>query len=309
MNSVPAAFLDAVCSQLESKDLENLENTNDRWSSIAAMHGNQRRELLVYLFVNDEGTQVGIEILDDYGSECTFSSLQPKYDRIETIELGLCVMGYFNNLSKKTSLKCFEKKILPLLRSLAFECGLRLEWQGFLPNFRDILFNGLRGCSQLTKIYCVDYDGCAEFTESFAEFIQSNLGQLEHLALYGSYKWPDVMKMHVTSFLRSPNFEGLSLSDSNLTLDFDMVSCFVERFLKGDIAYYAYLHGEPTFPLDQFDYLFVDEQRKNSDAILLKRHYTETSTVTNSKSQVIVKTVRTVRGTDVWFKIHNPSYS
>uniref|UniRef100_A0A1I7YJ09 FBA_2 domain-containing protein n=1 Tax=Steinernema glaseri TaxID=37863 RepID=A0A1I7YJ09_9BILA len=282
MDSVPDAFFDAICSQLESKDLGNLQKIYYWWSSLAASHDSKRRKIFVILNVNAEGTQVGIRINDINRNACTFSALKPRYDRIASISVGLLEMDDF---SEKTSLECFEKTVMPWLLSLVFKCKLDLTCQALPRNFADSIVNGLRGCSQLSRILIANYDGCAEFIK-----LQISLGHLKDLDLRGSYKCPDDMNLSLKSFLRSPNFESLYLSESNLKLDFDMVNCFVERFRKGNIASSAYLEGKVSFPLERFDYLFVDKQENDRYRRYNGRSSTKTSTVANRKFQVIVST-------------------
>uniref|UniRef100_A0A1I7YAV9 F-box domain-containing protein n=1 Tax=Steinernema glaseri TaxID=37863 RepID=A0A1I7YAV9_9BILA len=63
MESVPVAFIDGVCHLLEYHGyLRPLTELSSLWSSTAETHYKKRRRFTLYLNVNDDGTQVGMEI-------------------------------------------------------------------------------------------------------------------------------------------------------------------------------------------------------------------------------------------------------
>uniref|UniRef100_A0A1I7Y5F5 F-box domain-containing protein n=1 Tax=Steinernema glaseri TaxID=37863 RepID=A0A1I7Y5F5_9BILA len=249
MNSVPDAFLDSVCCQLNRTDLHRLKDTCTLWSVKATIHDSKRRELQVSLNVNYEQTEVGIWI---EGLE-TISTINPRYDKIGHIEVGFLSIDV---LHEKTSLECFKKKVIPVLRSLAFDCALQFaSSNSFLSDLSESIFSGLHGCNQLTVIYTENYAcNCPEFIKH-----QISLGRLKMLILNGD--WPADLQAALRLFVRSPNFALLDLRRSNLTIDIYMVIAFVERFLRGDFSRVTELQGRPSFPLTWLEELHHDKQQ------------------------------------------------
>uniref|UniRef100_A0A1I7YIF1 F-box domain-containing protein n=1 Tax=Steinernema glaseri TaxID=37863 RepID=A0A1I7YIF1_9BILA len=256
MNSVPHAFLDAVCMQLDKWDLNNLKETSTRWSREATIHFNKRRDLAFYLGVNDDGTEIriGVEDLEKY--RFVSSALDAKYDRIKGIYIG---HRELEELPEKISLDCFKKKFRPVLRSLVFGCTFCFNPNSTFPQpLTDCIFSGLRECSQFTHIYIGNEGTCAEFVKN-----QISLGSVRLLSLCVEYERPDSLQASLKSFLESPNFEALDLRRSNLKVDFDMVNSLVERFVKGHNIYR--LQGKPSFPVSWLYDLYVDEQQMGKD--------------------------------------------
>uniref|UniRef100_A0A1I7XZ69 RNI-like superfamily protein n=1 Tax=Steinernema glaseri TaxID=37863 RepID=A0A1I7XZ69_9BILA len=264
MNSVPDAFLDAVCCTLDWSDLAKLKNTcGVEWSSKAAIHHSRRRELTVFIDVNHEGTEVGIVFKGLDNRTFVSSSLGLKYSKITRIYVNSGLL--MNELPEKTSMERFKKKVLPILRSLAFGCTLSFTSNPLLKlsiayNLADSIFSGLHGCSQLTGIYITgNYAGnCAEFIKN-----QISLGRLKELHLEGEVDCPADVQAALRLLVKSPNFERLDVCGSNLTVNFCMADAFVERFSRGDLSRMAELQGRGSFPLKWLKVLHRDKQQLN----------------------------------------------
>uniref|UniRef100_A0A1I7YJ28 F-box domain-containing protein n=1 Tax=Steinernema glaseri TaxID=37863 RepID=A0A1I7YJ28_9BILA len=255
MNSVPDAFLDAVCSQLCS--LKCLKKTSGRWSSKANVHRRKRRELFAFIDVNDEGTEVGIGFEDPKSREFVSSALDAKYDRITAIYVGY---REIEELPKRTSLEYARTNVPHLLRSLAFDCVLYFAPNKPFPhNLRNSILYGLQGCVQLTAIH-IFYSA-----EKVPEFVkhQIALGRLRRLSLNVHCEFSDDLQTSLRLFVNSPRFKLLDLSQSNLKIDFDMASSFVERFVKGDLI--KLLQGKRSFRFSRLGDLHVKEQQWNGD--------------------------------------------
>uniref|UniRef100_A0A1I7XYN1 F-box domain-containing protein n=1 Tax=Steinernema glaseri TaxID=37863 RepID=A0A1I7XYN1_9BILA len=253
MNSVPDAFLDDVCCQLDRSDLYCLKGTCSRWSSLAAIHHSRRRSLKVFLDVNREGNEVAVG-----SKELRNGSLDPKYDRISRIQVGCLSMDE----PAKTSMECFKKKVLPILRSLTFDCDFSFTSNKSFhhADLADSTFSGLHDCSQLTRVYITgNYAGnCAEFIKH-----QISLGGLKELYLKGDVDWPADLQDALRLFVKSPNFEKLDVFASNLTIDIYMAIAFVERFLYEDLSRMTQLQGSPSFPLTWLKQLHRNKQKLN----------------------------------------------
>uniref|UniRef100_A0A1I7YI68 F-box domain-containing protein n=1 Tax=Steinernema glaseri TaxID=37863 RepID=A0A1I7YI68_9BILA len=261
MNSVPYAFFEALCCQLNRSDLDKLKKTSGGWSTVAAIHHSKRRYLHLDLNANTEGTQVGIGFKDmNYNAyEMTYDE---KYDWIVGIYVGHAAMS---SLPEEVSLERFRRKVLPALQSLIHGWMLRFVSANIPQNLADSIFSGLHGCGQLIRMCIINYGGrCAEFVEH-----QISLGHLESLSLRGD-AWPDTIKASLKSFLRSPKYEGLYINGSNLTLDYDMADSFIERFLKEHSTGTRYLRGKPSFSIAQLRDLHMNERRKRRRS--WKRH-------------------------------------
>uniref|UniRef100_A0A1I7Z070 Rho-GAP domain-containing protein n=1 Tax=Steinernema glaseri TaxID=37863 RepID=A0A1I7Z070_9BILA len=144
------------------------------------------------------------------------------------------------------SMAKFTNKILPLLRSLAFECSLPIvHSQPFPQLLTDSIFTELRTCDQLVDINTGNYgQKCLHF---ISHHIES--GHLKELRLPGRADWPDTVKPLLLSFVKSPKFKELDVSRSNLKLDSDMVAAFVDRFFEEDLPNLARISGTPSFAL------------------------------------------------------------
>uniref|UniRef100_A0A1I7ZFL6 F-box domain-containing protein n=1 Tax=Steinernema glaseri TaxID=37863 RepID=A0A1I7ZFL6_9BILA len=239
MDFVPDAFVEALCAHLDWWDLETLQSINSSWTSNAGFYYSKRRKISVTLWANDEGTQVEIwTLLDD---ERVPFIIDPRYDQIEQISL-----SPFEEDSPpiyKASFKHFTNKVLPVLSSLAVHCKFDI-FRSPNQNLTDILFDGLYSCVQLKAIYTANYgEKCTKFIEH-----QIGLGHVEQLYLDGD-GWPGRMRTSIRSFLKSPVLVRLHLIYSNLTLDFDMVTGFIGRFLDGDRPDAISLDGPISFPL------------------------------------------------------------
>uniref|UniRef100_A0A1I8A0W4 NR LBD domain-containing protein n=1 Tax=Steinernema glaseri TaxID=37863 RepID=A0A1I8A0W4_9BILA len=96
-------------------------------------------------------------------------------------------------------------------------------------------------CVPTRVVHCRNASGkCLEFIEK-----QIALGRLRELNINGQ-NWPDSMKASLKSFLKSPNFVKLDLERTNLTVDLDMLTCVVQRFLEGDLRKGTRLEGKPS---------------------------------------------------------------
>uniref|UniRef100_A0A1I7YUB6 FBD domain-containing protein n=1 Tax=Steinernema glaseri TaxID=37863 RepID=A0A1I7YUB6_9BILA len=260
MNSVPDAFLDAVCSHLNFCHLKDrLKRIQGGWSVKAAIHKSKRRELMV---VVDHGRN---EVKFGFANMQTFRYASPtlnaKYDRIRLIEVGIFAT---DELPESTSMECFKKKVLPVLRSLAFDCILRFASNKSFPeNMTHIIFDSLHGCTQLTSVCTRNYGGnCPDFIKH-----QISLGCLKELDLRGDGDWPADLQDALRLFVNSPRFVKL-VCGSNLTVDIYMVIAFVERFLRGDFSRITELQGttrelrgKPSFPVTWLHELHRDKQR------------------------------------------------
>uniref|UniRef100_A0A1I7ZEX1 F-box domain-containing protein n=1 Tax=Steinernema glaseri TaxID=37863 RepID=A0A1I7ZEX1_9BILA len=205
MNAVPDVFKDATCRTLAEEDLKTLKQMSSIWSKTAATHLHNQRNLDVYINADTEGTAVRFGIQRSNG------------------------LYEFEYLPNNLCLKFFRRKVLPVLRSLALHCELDV-FGSPSQYLTDSIFSGLFSCVQLEKISTANYGGkCPEFIEH-----QIRLGCVKKLDLKGS-AWPDSTIISVRSFQRSPKLELLYLTESNVKLDVDMVTGFIERFLKGDL--------------------------------------------------------------------------
>uniref|UniRef100_A0A1I7YSN2 Mediator of RNA polymerase II transcription subunit 31 n=1 Tax=Steinernema glaseri TaxID=37863 RepID=A0A1I7YSN2_9BILA len=196
MDSIPFAFVDALCSTLDTGNLGTLQEIGRPWSSTVAILVSRRRDLYLKLHVNDEGTGIQFRLSEGkYGPEVPYASLS-------------------------------KIKVLPILKPLTAKYNISLNgparYQGILA---EVLLSGLRGYAR--KIH-MDHTGveCVEFIKK-----QTNCGRLEELALYGE-GWPDSL---------------LDLWHTNVTVDLDMATCFIEHFLQGDLYEKARLCGHPSF--------------------------------------------------------------
>uniref|UniRef100_A0A1I7YA16 F-box domain-containing protein n=1 Tax=Steinernema glaseri TaxID=37863 RepID=A0A1I7YA16_9BILA len=241
MESVPVAFVDTVCHRLEYRGyLRSLTELRSHWSSTAETHYKKRRRFTLYLIVNDDGTQVGMEIRNDGMNSVVvpFTSLS-KYDRIAMISVG---DGECVGLHEKMPLNRFRTKALPLLASLA--CSYRLKNAGSVgpyKNLMELLFSSLRG--HVIDLCTWNSGGeCLKFIEE-----QVDLGHIKKIELSGEEGWPQSLKSTFKSFMKSPMFRLLDIFGTNLNVDLDMVTCLVERFVKGDLPSDSLLFGTPSF--------------------------------------------------------------
>uniref|UniRef100_A0A1I8AUN9 F-box domain-containing protein n=1 Tax=Steinernema glaseri TaxID=37863 RepID=A0A1I8AUN9_9BILA len=215
MNFVPRAFSESVCARLDSDELKNLKEVSGVWSSTATVYHNKRRNLFVNLQVNHDGTQVGLLLStgprrsgpirdtfgyrDRYGTSATLKvkclntavplDLDPRYDRVQLIAMGLLEV---EKMSNYVSMAKFTNKILPMLRSLAFECTLTIvpDLKPFPQLLTDSIFTELRTCDQLVDINTCNYgEKCLDFV---AHHIGS--GHLRELRLPTS-SWPSWLTM------------------------------------------------------------------------------------------------------------------
>uniref|UniRef100_A0A1I7ZEW8 F-box domain-containing protein n=1 Tax=Steinernema glaseri TaxID=37863 RepID=A0A1I7ZEW8_9BILA len=221
MNSVPAAFLEALLPHIANCDLQKLQGLRSRWSSKAATYRGRRRYLSISLKANREGSQVSISVETGAGFCGTVVpfAIDPKYDWIRKIVFKpVSAPGDF---PEKVSMQCFRTKILPLLQSSSSQCSLFVSRGGPFDQ---------------------------KLTDEFIKQLVA-AGQVDKLFLGGEDGWSDILRDSANSLLKSPKFWALDLSQSNITLEFNMVTCFIERFFKGDLRATAYLSGRPSFPL------------------------------------------------------------
>uniref|UniRef100_A0A1I7YBG4 F-box domain-containing protein n=1 Tax=Steinernema glaseri TaxID=37863 RepID=A0A1I7YBG4_9BILA len=246
MDSVPIAFVDALCITLEIDDLEKLQKLRRPWSSTPEKHCGKRRDFGLHLNVNHDGTQVGV-MLSGYPN-VTCASLS-KHDRIGYITVG---SSKFADLPEKMTLHRFRKKILPLVTSLTSSYALDMRYsERSQKELRKSLCSSLHGyIFHLTTGYTGGR--CIEFLEK-----QIGFGYLSILRLTGE-EWPDSMKSTMHTFLKSPNFMSLEIRGTNLTIDFDMATCFIEGFFKRDFAMYSSLCGKPSFDVEMLEDFYPD---------------------------------------------------
>uniref|UniRef100_A0A1I7XVI8 F-box domain-containing protein n=1 Tax=Steinernema glaseri TaxID=37863 RepID=A0A1I7XVI8_9BILA len=241
MDSVPTAFVDALCAKLKTEDLGKLRKIGRRWTSIVETHCRRRRELTLYLNAPGDKTEVWIKIFK--ALDVVHHASLSKYDRIQNIW-----MGYYSSeaMFEKIPMERFRTKLLPVLASLADDYVFHMNALRQYPeNLTDGIFSSLRGRARVIKTRYVG-GKCVEFIAR-----QITLGRLEHLELLGE-EWPDSMKATLKSFLRSPNFVTLDLwetnlkKETNLTVDLDMLIIMVQRFFKGDLCEGTELEGYPS---------------------------------------------------------------
>uniref|UniRef100_A0A1I7Y413 F-box domain-containing protein n=1 Tax=Steinernema glaseri TaxID=37863 RepID=A0A1I7Y413_9BILA len=141
----------------------------------------------------------------------------------------------------------FRNKVLPALRSLAFDCTFDIsKFQAFRQNLVDCVFTGLQACSQLSDIDVGNYgERCISFLRH-----QIDLGNLKILRLRSIREWPDTVRPSLISFIESPSFMGLNLLCCNLALDTDLATCFVDHFLRSKLREDSQIDGRPSFALE-----------------------------------------------------------
>uniref|UniRef100_A0A1I7Y7W9 F-box domain-containing protein n=1 Tax=Steinernema glaseri TaxID=37863 RepID=A0A1I7Y7W9_9BILA len=247
MDFVLAAFVDALCTTLQKKDLEQLQKLRRPWSSTVEKHYGKRRDVTLCLDVNHDGTQVGMGFLEDSSElrilERTFipSTSLTKYDRIALIMVGY--PGYeFTDLLEKLPLHRFKTQALPLITSLASIYVIDSEhFKMRHKDLMDILFSSLQGC---VFTLSTRYAGkrCSRFIEQ-----RSLLGGVRNVILYLGIVRHDRLKAAFITLLKSPKFSALNLSRTDVTIDFDMVACLVERFFRGDLPRKAFVGGKFSF--------------------------------------------------------------
>ncbi|KAK0413607.1 hypothetical protein QR680_006901 [Steinernema hermaphroditum] len=90
-----------------------------------------------------------------------------KYDRIESIEF-----GNPPDESVKETLEQFRTKTLPMIRSIASGCSLKVFVDSSHPhNLCDIIFDGLKECTGLSDIDLSNYgEKCQQFIRRQIEF-------------------------------------------------------------------------------------------------------------------------------------------
>uniref|UniRef100_A0A1I8AGC9 F-box domain-containing protein n=1 Tax=Steinernema glaseri TaxID=37863 RepID=A0A1I8AGC9_9BILA len=245
MEFVPVPFVDALCTALRKKDLENLKLIRSQWCSTVERHHSKRREFTLRLDANHDGTQVGIAVWTLIENplalprDLTCASLS-KYDRIISITVGDAT---FADSPEKVPVHHFRAKILPLIRSLASNYTF-FNWSSdkSQKGLSDRFFSNLQG---RVRVFVTKYTGgqCINFIEQ-----RSLLSELGGLNLRGT-EWPDSVKSTLVTFLKSPNFVWLDLLDTNLKIDFDMAACFIERFSKGNLPMNATLRGKTSVTL------------------------------------------------------------
>uniref|UniRef100_A0A1I8AIW2 F-box domain-containing protein n=1 Tax=Steinernema glaseri TaxID=37863 RepID=A0A1I8AIW2_9BILA len=245
MDSVPQLFVEALCTSLKHCDLWTLRRIR-KWTTTAAIHWRKARTLFVYLQVNNEGTEVAIGIparLYDYAPFVVYA----KYDKIKRIKIGV---NNFEDLPQKISMECFKRKVIPLIQSMAFKCSLENPAGGSQhQNLEDCIFHGLRDCAQLREIKTSNRgESCPEFIER-----QVALGNVEELALLSDQIWPDRTQASIRSFVKSPRFKYLDITNSNLRLDFDMVACIVDTYAKVVLYKGTSISGMISFPLQRLN--------------------------------------------------------
>uniref|UniRef100_A0A1I7YA82 F-box domain-containing protein n=1 Tax=Steinernema glaseri TaxID=37863 RepID=A0A1I7YA82_9BILA len=243
MEFVPIAFVDALCTRLEYEDLEELKEIENLWSSLAETHYTKRRHFSLYLNMNGDGTQVGMEIWQSVGDPLVPHSSLSKYDRINYI---LVEAEYYTDLPASYqcyNLHCFRTKVWPVLQSSAAHYSMDKSFK--MPTksqkmLSEILFSSLQGHIFSLKSW---YTGpeCIKFIEK-----QVDLGHIKSIELSSEEGWPQSLKSTLKFFLKCPNFASLEMGYSNLTVDLDMATLIVERFVGGDYSF-AFFRGRASF--------------------------------------------------------------
>uniref|UniRef100_A0A1I8AQS5 F-box domain-containing protein n=1 Tax=Steinernema glaseri TaxID=37863 RepID=A0A1I8AQS5_9BILA len=237
MNSVPVAFLDTLCATLQKTDLKELQKIDNRWSRTVETHCSRRRELIVYLYSNDDETEVWMrinEVPNYWNTHVPYSTLT-KHDRIRRISMRWIRREL---LPETIPMKRFRTKVLPVLSSMT-DAFILEAYAESSKKLWESLFSVLHAPALKIK---TNYLGgkCVEFIER-----QIALGRLEELDLCGQ-EWPKSMKASLLAFWKSPNFECLDISETNLTVDLEILIIMVERFLKGELCMETSLCGKPS---------------------------------------------------------------
>uniref|UniRef100_A0A1I8ARX3 F-box domain-containing protein n=1 Tax=Steinernema glaseri TaxID=37863 RepID=A0A1I8ARX3_9BILA len=177
------------------------------------------------------------------------------------------------DISEANHLERVETKVLPLPPSLADDYAFSINISERYPqHLMHGIFSGL--CAPARFIHCKNAGvECVQFIEK-----QITLGQLGELRLRGN-EWHESMKTSLLEFLKAPNFRSLDISETNLTIDLDMLTCVVERFLKGGCHEYIYLYAKPSEEIEEirtairFDYILppLDGLPEHSVSIDKKR--------------------------------------
>uniref|UniRef100_A0A1I8AQW3 P-loop containing nucleoside triphosphate hydrolase protein n=1 Tax=Steinernema glaseri TaxID=37863 RepID=A0A1I8AQW3_9BILA len=235
MNSVPVAFVDALCATLNKKDLLELLQIGRPCSRTAYAYYKRRREFTVHLKLSPDGTQVGIGLKMTGSMDFMRLASLSKYDRIGAIQLG---DFRFDDLPDKIPMERFGTRVLPVLNSRTgtydFYISASDDSDKNLPTLTNL-------CGPARTIR-IGHTGvkCAEFIQR-----QIALGRLEELTLRGQ-EWPESLEASFKSFLRSSNFEILDLRATNLTIDLGMLIIIVTRFLRGDLRKNIILVGKTS---------------------------------------------------------------
>uniref|UniRef100_A0A1I8AFE8 Ig-like domain-containing protein n=1 Tax=Steinernema glaseri TaxID=37863 RepID=A0A1I8AFE8_9BILA len=238
MNAVPAAFVDALCATLKKTDLKELLEIGRPWWSTVATHCSRRRNLDLYVHINDEEDEVRIGLVEGTVLHSIHSAAFCKDDRIVRIRVE---DGGLSAFPDRVTVHYFRTHVLPVLKPLANNYDLDVDAPvGPYGNVAGSLFSSL--CGHVRELRtCYTGEECVEFIEK-----QADLGQLERLCLRGT-EWPESVTSALMSFLKSKHFESLDLSHANVTLDLAMAKCFLGRFLNGDLSKKAVLCGKPSF--------------------------------------------------------------
>uniref|UniRef100_A0A1I8AEH6 F-box domain-containing protein n=1 Tax=Steinernema glaseri TaxID=37863 RepID=A0A1I8AEH6_9BILA len=265
MDFVPATFVDALCTTLDKEDLKKLQQLRGLWASTVTKYYSKRRRFTVDIKVNDDGTQVGIGFLedpDDLDAPPLQISYVPcasltKYDRVRVIVI---VNGEMGNLPDEMPLHTFRTKMLPLLTSLSSNYSFDFsDLDGCHKELTESLFSSLRG----RVLLCItEYTG-----EHCIEFIKKRVcaAEIRDMKLCGRWKWPENTNSILKKFIRSSNFDSLDISDTNLTIDVDMVTRFARLVKRYKVTSYAFLQGTPSFTREKIDFLYQRFQIATKD--------------------------------------------
>ncbi|KAK0413844.1 hypothetical protein QR680_007023 [Steinernema hermaphroditum] len=242
MNTCSLFFYHEVIGHFRKKDIEKLKYLKGFWSSIAAAHYEKRRDLTVHLAPNTyyQRCNVELEVLCD--NVPVRFEIDPAYDRVRTIAVG----G-----PERHRRGAVLETILATICKVAAACYLTVNVDA-TEEFWDPLFDGLRQCAGLSEISLSNYGVKA------CQFIkeQIDLGAVKALDLSYERQWPTDLQGCLSSFVKSSSFTKLTIAGSNLTLDIEMVSCFLDRFFKGELKKGAGLFGVPSFHWNKILKLF-----------------------------------------------------
>ncbi|KAK0413796.1 hypothetical protein QR680_006999 [Steinernema hermaphroditum] len=243
MNALPLDFYDDVIHRISIADIGRLKRISGYWSSTAGTHFNRRREVRVSLKSNKKGTKVGVK-LDSWQSDGPFE-IDVKYDRIKSVDLS----EYPSDETEEVTLEHLRTKTLPMIRSIASDCKLVFV-DAFQPHKQcDIILDGLKECHGLSSIWAYS---CRNKGQELIRR-QIEFGNLKALCLMENI-WPIDFQGLIKVFVKSPKFRILH---TNLTLDFDIVTCVFDRFFTGELTVFE-LRGSPSFPFDDLRSLYPE---------------------------------------------------
>uniref|UniRef100_A0A1I7Y000 Reverse transcriptase n=1 Tax=Steinernema glaseri TaxID=37863 RepID=A0A1I7Y000_9BILA len=248
-------FCSSVYHLLEEGDLESMACLSKGSWSLAATSGRNPRDLSIQLFQNEEGTDVWVQVrqgdipvpfvFDLRHDRITQIFIKPQENRMEGIT--------------KFSIERFRKDVLPVLRKMLCNCFIYCKgfhvW-GRQPNIlANIIYEEFNDVYSFAKI---DISNSGEKSH---EFMRSQLqsGNVHH-AIFKGEGWPQTMKELFLPFAKSRRFVALSLWNSDLQIDFDVVSAVFDRFFNGEKRKDRWMPimGRTSFPITDLSKLYSE---------------------------------------------------